>query len=124
MQSAIISNEQAAHDIFNQYFGDSDTTSGAEIPPNFKATQENKKVKISLEDEEIIKMATAASNGLKFNQLWSGDISGYKSHSEADLALCQILAFWSGNNPDQIDRLFRQSGLYRPKWDEKRGSQT
>lgn len=124
MQSAIISNEQAAHDIFNQYFGDSDTTSGAEIPPNFKATQENKKVKISLEDEEIIKMATAASNGLKFNQLWSGDISGYKSHSEADLALCQILAFWSGNNPDQIDRLFRQSGLYRHKWDENRGSQT
>lgn len=40
------------------------------------------------------------------------------SQSEADMALCCMLAFWSGKNREQIDRLFRQSRLFRPKWDE------
>jgi hypothetical protein len=35
-----------------------------------------------------------------------------------------ILAFWCNKNTDQIDRLFRASGLYRDKWDEKHGSLT
>jgi primase-polymerase (primpol)-like protein len=35
-----------------------------------------------------------------------------------DTLLCCLLAFWSGGNQRQIDRLFRQSGLVREKWDE------
>ncbi|MCL1803191.1 MAG: phage/plasmid primase, P4 family [Eubacteriaceae bacterium] len=31
--------------------------------------------------------------------------------------MCNILAFYSGGDFDQIDRLFRQSGLYRDKWE-------
>ncbi len=53
-----------------------------------------------------------------------GDYSDYPSQSEADLALCNELAFWCGNNPEQIDRLFRQSKLYRQKWDQKHGGKT
>ena len=34
------------------------------------------------------------------------------------MALCCLLAFWTGGNATQMDRLFRQSGLYREKWDE------
>jgi primase-polymerase (primpol)-like protein len=49
-----------------------------------------------------------AANGEKFAKLWSGDVSGYPSQSEADLALCGILAFWTRDRA-QIDRLFRQS---------------
>ena len=48
---------------------------------------------------------------------------GYSSQSEADMSLCVRLAFWS-QSPEQIERLFRQSGLMRHKWDEKRGVQT
>lgn len=51
-----------------------------------------------------------------FNRLWSGDISGYKFHSEADLALCNMLAYRTNGGPARVDRLFRQSGLMRPKW--------
>jgi primase-polymerase (primpol)-like protein len=29
-----------------------------------------------------------------------------------------LLAFWSGGDQRQMDRLFRQSGLLREKWDE------
>jgi hypothetical protein len=74
--------------------------------------------------EEIIARASAAANGEKFTRLVSGDCSDYDSESEADLALCGILAFWCGRDPGQIDTVFRRSKLIRPKWDERRGSLT
>jgi putative DNA primase/helicase len=75
-------------------------------------------------DDELVSMAAAAANGAKFTRLWSGDWSGYSTHSHADLALVQLLAFWTGGDADRIDALFRQSGLMRGKWDERRGSET
>jgi putative DNA primase/helicase len=48
----------------------------------------------------------------------------FSSQSEADLALVGLLATFVGANPTQIDRLFRSSALFRPKWDEQRGSET
>src|SRR5215204_1005060 len=70
-----------------------------------------------LSNQEIIEKATNADNGGKFRRLWGGDTSDYESASEADLALCSILVSHIGSNPHQIDVLFRQSGLYRGKWD-------
>jgi hypothetical protein len=72
-----------------------------------------------LTDEQIIEKASTAKNGEKFKALWSGDASAYKSESEADLALCSRLAFWTGSDRDRIDKLFRKSGLMRKKWDER-----
>src|SRR5215204_3510068 len=72
-----------------------------------------------LSDGEVIQKALAASNGARFSRLWNGDTSGYGSHSEADLALCGMLAFWTGGDAARIDTLFRQSGLYRKKWERK-----
>ena len=43
--------------------------------------------------------------------------SGYDSPSEADLAMCCKLAFWWQRDRDAIDRMFRQSGLSREKWE-------
>jgi NrS-1 polymerase HBD domain/Protein of unknown function (DUF3987) len=76
-----------------------------------------------LSDEAILENACRAVNAEKFLCLWSGDISHYASPSEADLALCCLLVFWS-HDPVQIDRLFRRSALMRPKWDEQRGGET
>lgn len=72
----------------------------------------------TLEDEELVQKATQAVNGDRFDSLWTGSTNGYSSHSEADMALCCHLAFWTGGDPDQMDRLFRDSGLIREKWDE------
>lgn len=72
-----------------------------------------------LDDRELLERAFAASNGPKLQALWQGDTSGYASESEADLALCSILAFWTGPDPQRIDWLFRQSGLMRHKWDRE-----
>lgn len=70
----------------------------------------------NLEDEEILKIASNAKNGDKFKALFRGDISAYGSHSEADQALCNLLAFYT-QDFEQIDRIFTSSGLYREKWD-------
>jgi len=73
---------------------------------------------VDLEDEELLERAQNASNGEKFERLWRGSTAGYESQSEADMALCCLLAFWTGGDHQQIDQLFRQSGLLRDKWDE------
>ncbi len=36
--------------------------------------------------------------------------------------LCNLLAFWTGPDPQRIDGLFRQSGLCREKWDVRHHS--
>jgi putative DNA primase/helicase len=71
-------------------------------------------------DEEVLALAREARNRGKFIRLWEGDRCGYPSQSEADLALCILLAFWT-RDAGQLDTLFRQSGLMRPKWDERHG---
>ena len=63
-------------------------------------------------------------NGDEIRRLYNGDISGYPSHSEADFALCSHLAFYTGNNAGEIDRIFRKSGLMREKWNENHGGKT
>jgi len=75
-------------------------------------------VDIDLEDEDLLEKARNASNSEKFERLWSGNTVGYDSQSEADMALCCLLAFWTGGDPTQMEQLFRQSGLMREKWDE------
>src|SRR2546425_1352959 len=49
------------------------------------------------EDTVLLNKARAARNGAgaKFSALWSGDTTGYDSPSNADLALCGRLAFWT-----------------------------
>jgi len=75
-------------------------------------------VDVDLEDEDLLEKARNASNGEKFERLWNGNTVGYDSQSEADMALCCLLAFWTGGDQTQMDQLFRQSGLIREKWDD------
>ena len=50
--------------------------------------------------------------------LFRGDTSAYGGdHSRADQALVCHLAWFCNYDAERIDRMFRQSGLYRPKWD-------
>ena len=79
---------------------------------------------LDLSDAEIIAKAHSARNGAAFAALWNGDTSGYGSHSEADLGFCNALAFWTGCNAVQMDRLFRSSGLMREKWDRRQSGST
>ncbi|WP_049948022.1 phage NrS-1 polymerase family protein [Candidatus Halobonum tyrrellensis] len=73
---------------------------------------------VELSDEELLEKARNAGNGEKFDRLWRGGTSGYPSQSEADMALCCLLAFWTGGDAMRVDKLFRRSRLYRDKWDD------
>ncbi len=73
-------------------------------------------------DDRIIDLASKAKNGAKFSKLFTGDTSDYPSASEADFAFSLLLAFWTRKNAAWIDRLFRRSGLFREKWDERHHS--
>lgn len=84
-----------------------------------EALQAEKETKILL-DEEIIQIAGNAKNSEKFNKLYvDGDKSDYGSGSEADLALCNFLAFYSGGDEKVIDRLYRSSAIMRDKWERE-----
>jgi len=72
-------------------------------------------------DKWIISHASniTGQKGRDFRTLFSGDSSAYDSPSEADSALCVLLAFWCDRDLGQMDRIFRQSGLYRKKWERQ-----
>jgi hypothetical protein len=73
-----------------------------------------------LTDAELLERMFSSANGAHLRGLWAGEWRGlYPSQSEADLALAGALMWWTGNDEARADRLFRQSGLYRPKWDER-----
>ena len=78
---------------------------------------------VSLEDNQILDKAFKSKVGNKIARLYSGDISDYPSHSNADLAFMAFMAFYT-KNPSQLDSIMRSSGLYRDKWDERRGEET
>jgi hypothetical protein len=69
--------------------------------------------------QQALEKAFASQNGQAIKSLYEGTHS-YSSQSEADLALCGHLAYWTNSDTQEMDRLFRASGLMRPKWDEKR----
>lgn len=78
-------------------------------------------IKNLTDDEVLDKLRSSA----KFIQLWAGRWQEhYPSQSEADLALAGLLVGTGVVSEDQLDRLFRQSGLFREKWDELRGEKT
>ncbi|MBA3387759.1 MAG: hypothetical protein H0U02_00130 [Rubrobacter sp.] len=74
-------------------------------------------VSLDMKDEDLLELAMRAKNGEKFSRLWRGDTGDYAGDdSRADLALCSLLAFWAEGDTERMDRLFRQSGLMRDKW--------
>jgi hypothetical protein len=107
----IESRQDELRSVVRRVFGE-EGKNGHEVPGEATEPVDN-----GLSDNEIIEKALGASNGEKFRRLWAGDPSGYTSTSEADQALCSLLAFWTGPDSGRVDALFRQSGLYREKWE-------
>lgn len=117
---SVMQRTEALAALHRRVFGDTPKPRRAQARPG----PEHALGGVDLDDAEIITRATAAGNGAKFVRLWNGDTGGYggsgnEGRSEADLALCSMLAFWTGPDEERIDALFRHSGLMRPKWDER-----
>ncbi len=79
----------------------------------------------NLSEIDIINEIYNSKQAKLFDDLMKGNYEPYyTSHSEADMALANILAFWCAKDYSQMDSIFRQSNLYRDKWDEKRKNST
>lgn len=110
VRQTIEQSQQAVTDFYRSLSDQPDQGGvGAAIPLNHR-------------EEAIVAMAMGATNGEKFKGLWNGNIQGYRSQSEADLALCTMLAYWTEGDTAMIDRLFRHSQLFRAKWTNSDGS--
>ena len=95
------------------------------LPTAVPKAEVRRQVITDLDDVEVIDKARSCKTGSLFTMLYAGEWQGlFPSQSEADLALCNQLAFWTGRNEAQMDRIFRSSGLFRKKWDVKRGADT
>ena len=115
--------QDALRAIHREYVQDTERDTASESEQHGGADDESPTtgaadVDVDLEDEDLLEKARNASNGKKFKRLWNGNTVGYESQSEADMALCCLLAFWTGGDRTQMEQLFRQSGLLREKWDE------
>ena len=71
-------------------------------------------------DAAVLARAFRDKEGAKFARLWSGDSSDYGDDaSAADMWLVGKLRFYARGDASQIERLFRQSGRMRDKWDTR-----
>lgn len=78
-----------------------------------------------MSDDVLLDKARRSKSGNLFQMLFSGNWEGiYNSQSEADLAFCNMLAFWTQRDEQQMDRIFRNSGLMRDKWDRRTAGST
>lgn len=107
----ILDYSETIKDINKKYLG---------VPPR-KVEVINSKPTFS--DMELINKIRSTKQTNKFNELYSGNISNYPSASNADFAFVRLLVFWT-QDKNQIDSIFRSSGLYRDKWDKKIGDST
>jgi hypothetical protein len=84
-------------------------------------TRENRvqpPARVDLSDSDLIEKIRASKRGYEFNALFDRLSGLCDDESANDLALCNMLAFWTGKDAARMDALFRQSVRYRGKWDE------
>ena len=86
--------------------------------PTPPADREGHISSVPADDEALWQEMFACKKGALIKRLYDGVTTDYPSHSEADGALCSRLKFFTGNDLDRVDRMFRRSGLYRDKWDK------
>ena len=120
-----VTEQQAALDWLHTRFmakADSTGADSGSAKGNNKPRSPSVESSLDLDDAALLDKARNARNGAIFDALWRGDLSGHGNDaSSADLALLNILAFWTDRDAARMDRLFRQSGLMRDKWDVVHG---
>lgn len=94
--------------------------------PSFSRSSTEMYETIKLSDQEVLdNVANSRQSEVFFRYYDRGDTSLQGGDaSKADMAFCSMLAFWCNKDVVQMDRIFRNSGLMRPKWDEHRGLRT
>lgn len=96
-------------EVFEQYFDDSDIQGRVNLA-------EFEKDEIKLSNDALWDRMFRSKNGDEIRSLYNGSLIN-DDHSASDLALCNYLAFWTGNSATRMDSMFRETSLIRDKWD-------
>ena len=96
-------------EVFEKYFDDSDIQGRVNL-----AEFEKDEIKIS--NDALWERMFRSKNGDEIRSLYNGGLIN-DDHSASDLALCNHLAFWTGNSATRMDSMFRETNLMRDKWD-------
>lgn len=112
--------------MHRKYLGEEENAAGAQkaaLPmPTGRGTNADMSV------DAILRRMLDSKHGQKLQDLYNGSWERYGigdgSQSSADQAFCNTLAFWCRCDAALMDAIFRRSGLYRQKWDKRRGAKT
>jgi len=107
--------QKALDALWDELFGDAGPK--AKTRPNGKPNGHDE-----LSDDELIEKARRAKNGAKFKALFDdGDTSRHEGNdSQADEALLEMLAWWTGRDAARMEALFNRSALgQRDKWTDR-----
>lgn len=85
------------------------------------AEDERDETALALDLDLVRQRINRSKDAAKFKALFDGETSDFPSQSEAEQSFCNLLAFYGEKDPALIDYAYRQSGLYREKWDELHG---
>ena len=108
----IASNQEAIQVFCEKFMGQQCLATSHRIePPNAAISPEEIDARIRLARENPV-----------FKALWDGDVTDYKSPSEADLALACKLAYWMAGDETAIEGAMLRSGLVRNKWSRSDGT--
>ena len=78
-----------------------------------------------LSDESVIAYASNSATGERFKDYMNGNWRDYfDNQSDADMSFISMLCFWCGCDEEQIDRIYRSSGMMRDKWDRAQAGTT
>lgn len=133
--NAVQERQEALKGVYFKYLEplqeDEKTTTEPTPPPQNNAAADF----APLDDAAIIELLESgkaggqkSGRGAELAAYWRGNYLLYTDDlSAADLSLCNALAFWTQKDATQMDRLFRQSGLYllegrAEKWNAKHNS--
>lgn len=112
--------------MHRKYLGEEETAAGAQkaalTMPAGRGTNADMSV------DAILRRMFDSKHGQKLQDLYNGSWERYGigdgSQSSADQAFCNTLAFWCRCDAALMNAIFRRSGLYRQKWDKRRGAKT
>jgi putative DNA primase/helicase len=113
----ITSDQEGLNWLYRQTFGE-DPPASASVTAS--VTEGANGGDVTEADRETLRKAKKKSDRLR--RLYRGDrgdLAGYASRSEADLALCSELLYFFGGDTQKACALFYESGLYREKWERQ-----
>lgn len=115
-QSEICDDQETINNIVERYFKEDKPTQINTYDPNHKS---------ELSDDEVLSLMLKSKQKEKISDLLKGNYESYfESPSEAVQSLLHYLAFYTGKDKQQMERIFMDYNSLTNKWNNKRGNTT